>query len=142
MSHKLNSGIAVIGIDIGKNSFHIVGHDKRGAIMLRQRRGTTTLQKSTRYAASRRVAAGRLRPIFRFWAFLFVRSLLSASFAKRSARRRAVLMPMASFSASYSCIASAGRRRIGPPPGDWHQRVQWCAETLLAHSDSRSPPNG
>ena len=33
MSHKLNSGIAVIGIDIGKNSFHIVGHDKRGAIV-------------------------------------------------------------------------------------------------------------
>ena len=24
MSHKLNSGIAVIGINIGKNSFHIV----------------------------------------------------------------------------------------------------------------------
>ncbi len=42
--------------------------------------------------------------------FLFVRSLLSASFAKRSARRRAVLMPMASFSASYSCIASAASR--------------------------------
>jgi hypothetical protein len=37
MPHKLNSGIAVIGIDIGKNSFHVVGHDKRGAIMLRQR---------------------------------------------------------------------------------------------------------
>jgi transposase len=37
MSHKLNSAIAVIGIDIGKNSFHIVGHDKRGAIMLRQK---------------------------------------------------------------------------------------------------------
>jgi transposase len=37
MSHKLNSGIAVIGIDIGKNSFHVVGHDKRGAIMLRQK---------------------------------------------------------------------------------------------------------
>ena len=37
MSHKLNSAIAVIGIDIGKNSFHVVGHDKRGAIMLRQR---------------------------------------------------------------------------------------------------------
>src|SRR3989441_4117141 len=28
---------AVIGIDIGKNSFHIVGHDHRGAIALRQR---------------------------------------------------------------------------------------------------------
>ena len=37
MSHKFNSGIAVIGIDIGKNSFHIVGHDKRGAIVLRQK---------------------------------------------------------------------------------------------------------
>jgi transposase len=37
MAHKLDSSIAVIGIDIGKNSFHVVGHDKRGAIMLRQR---------------------------------------------------------------------------------------------------------
>src|SRR6266576_1704775 len=27
MSQKLNAAIAVIGIDIGKNSFHIVGHD-------------------------------------------------------------------------------------------------------------------
>ena len=32
MSQKLESTIAVIGIDIGKNSFHIVGHDERGAI--------------------------------------------------------------------------------------------------------------
>ena len=37
MSHNLNSAVAVIGIDIGKNSFHVVGHDKRGAIMLRQK---------------------------------------------------------------------------------------------------------
>src|SRR5262250_3391108 len=36
MSH-LNSGIAAIGIDIGKNSFHVVGQDKRGAIVLRQK---------------------------------------------------------------------------------------------------------
>ena len=28
---------AVVGIDIGKNSFHIVGHDERGAIVLRQK---------------------------------------------------------------------------------------------------------
>jgi hypothetical protein len=42
--------------------------------------------------------------------FVPARSLLSASFAKRSARRRPVLMPMASFSASYSCIASAASR--------------------------------
>jgi transposase len=36
MSH-LNSGIAAIGIDIGKNSFHVVGQDERGAIVLRQK---------------------------------------------------------------------------------------------------------
>jgi transposase len=37
MSPKLNSPIAVVGIDIGKNSFHVVGHDQRGAIVLRQK---------------------------------------------------------------------------------------------------------
>src|SRR5215475_13464583 len=37
MSQELNSAVAVIGIDIGKNSFHIVGHDQRGAIVLRQK---------------------------------------------------------------------------------------------------------
>src|SRR3974390_2301894 len=37
MSPKLNSKIAVIGSDIGKNSFHLVGQDKRGAIVLRQK---------------------------------------------------------------------------------------------------------
>ena len=34
---ELNTAIAVIGIDIGKNSFHVVGHDERGAIVLRQK---------------------------------------------------------------------------------------------------------
>jgi transposase len=37
MSEKHNSVIAVIGIDIGKNSLHIVGLDGRGAIALRQK---------------------------------------------------------------------------------------------------------
>jgi hypothetical protein len=37
MPEKLNSEIAVIGIDIGKNSFHIVGQDRRGALVLRQK---------------------------------------------------------------------------------------------------------
>jgi transposase len=37
MSDKLNTAIAVIGIDIGKNCFHVVGHDVRGAIVLRQK---------------------------------------------------------------------------------------------------------
>ena len=42
------SAIAVIGIDIGKNSFHVVGLDGRGAIVLRQKwsRG----QVETRFA--------------------------------------------------------------------------------------------
>jgi hypothetical protein len=48
LSQKLNAAIAVIGIDIGKNSFHIVGHDHHGAIVLRQKwsRG----QVETRFA--------------------------------------------------------------------------------------------
>src|SRR5258707_306314 len=37
MSQKLDTSPAVIGIDIGKNSFHIVGHDEHGAIVLRQK---------------------------------------------------------------------------------------------------------
>ena len=37
MSQTLNTAIAVVGIDIGKNSFHIVGLDSRGAIVLRQK---------------------------------------------------------------------------------------------------------
>jgi transposase len=37
MSQTAQAAIAVIGIDIGKNSFHIVGHDDRGAIVLRQK---------------------------------------------------------------------------------------------------------
>jgi len=37
ISYKLTGTIAAIGIDIGKNSFHVVGHDKRDAIVLRQK---------------------------------------------------------------------------------------------------------
>ena len=39
MSQKLDASPAVIGIDIGKNSFHVVGYDARGAIVLRQKAG-------------------------------------------------------------------------------------------------------
>ena len=48
MSVKPNTAITVIGIDIGKNSFHVVGLDRRGAIALRQKwsRG----QVETRFA--------------------------------------------------------------------------------------------
>jgi transposase len=37
MSAKLNTAIAVVGIDISKNSFHVVGLDLHGAIVLRQK---------------------------------------------------------------------------------------------------------
>ena len=37
MSQTPNIAIAVIGIDIGKNSFLVVGHNARGAIVLRQK---------------------------------------------------------------------------------------------------------
>jgi hypothetical protein len=37
MSQNLNCAVAVIGIDIGKNSFHVVGLNDRGAIVLRQK---------------------------------------------------------------------------------------------------------
>src|SRR5258708_31488172 len=37
MSRTPNTAITVIGIDIGKNSFHVVGHAARGAIVLRQK---------------------------------------------------------------------------------------------------------
>ena len=37
LSKILDAAIAVVGIDIGKNSFHVVGLDQRGAIVLRQK---------------------------------------------------------------------------------------------------------
>jgi hypothetical protein len=48
MSQTPNTAMAVIGIDVGKNSFHVVGHDARGAIVLRQKwsRGSAARQYS------------------------------------------------------------------------------------------------
>jgi transposase len=37
MSQKLDTSPTAIGIDIGKNSFHIVGQNQRGTIVLRQK---------------------------------------------------------------------------------------------------------
>jgi transposase len=37
MSNKSNPTVATMGIDIGKNSFHVVDLDQRGAIVLRQK---------------------------------------------------------------------------------------------------------
>ena len=35
MSQTVPTAIAVLRIDIGKNAFHVVGHDERGAIVRR-----------------------------------------------------------------------------------------------------------
>ena len=37
MPRKSNDTVAVVGIDIGKNVFHLIGLNKRGAIVLRQK---------------------------------------------------------------------------------------------------------
>ncbi len=37
MSNKSTANVATMGIDIGKNSAHVVGLDQRGAIVLRQK---------------------------------------------------------------------------------------------------------
>ena len=58
MSQKLESAIAVIGIYIGKNSFHVVGHDERGAIVLRQK--WSLGQVETRFANMPRCLIGHI----------------------------------------------------------------------------------
>jgi len=35
--HAMSQTPKTVGIDIGKNSFHVVSHDERGAIVLRQK---------------------------------------------------------------------------------------------------------
>lgn len=48
MSEKVIPEIAVVGIDIGKNTFHVIGLDRRGAVALRQR--WTRSQVEARFA--------------------------------------------------------------------------------------------
>ena len=40
------TAITTIGIDLGKNSFHVIGFDRRGAIVLRQKRSRHQLESS------------------------------------------------------------------------------------------------
>ena len=37
MPRQSKDTVAVLGIDIGKNVFHLIGLDKRGSIVLRQK---------------------------------------------------------------------------------------------------------
>ena len=48
MAEALTNGIAFVGIDIGKNSFHIVGLDRSGAIVLRQNDGAARWKHGAR----------------------------------------------------------------------------------------------
>ena len=67
MSQNLDVSPAAIGIDIGKNSFHIVGQNKGGAIVLRCARidlqtdtakiGKKTLRASSQRRRPRKIAA-------------------------------------------------------------------------------------
>ena len=59
MSEKVIPEIAVVGIDIGKTSFHIIGLDHRGAVVLRQR--------WSRRAARSRYGSPTCRPAWSAW---------------------------------------------------------------------------
>jgi hypothetical protein len=61
MSEKLNTVIIVIGIDIGKNSFHVVGLDKRGAIVLRQKWSRGQVENTARQHSALPDRHGSLR---------------------------------------------------------------------------------
>ena len=62
MFQTAQTAVAVIGIDIGKNSFHIVGHDERGAIVLRQKWSRGQVEaRFVPYAASPSGRRGRVR---------------------------------------------------------------------------------
>ena len=51
MSNQSNATVATMGIDIGKNSFHVVGLDQRGAIVLRVTLPVDLLTRCTRVQA-------------------------------------------------------------------------------------------
>jgi hypothetical protein len=50
MSQNLGSTVAVIGIDIGKNSFHVVELDRRGVIVLRCNRSLAAKRRDGSFA--------------------------------------------------------------------------------------------
>jgi hypothetical protein len=69
MSEKLNSEIVVIGIDIGKNSFHLVGQDRRGSIVLRQKwsRGQVEARLVGEWIVADDIASGGLVEVLSDW---------------------------------------------------------------------------
>jgi hypothetical protein len=59
MSEKRNTAVAVICIDIGKNSFHIIGQDQRAALVPRQKWSRGQVDASSRTFAEAGVGARR-----------------------------------------------------------------------------------
>jgi hypothetical protein len=51
MFNQSNSTVATMGIDIGKNSFHVVGLDQRGTIVLRQKWSRDQVEAARQHAA-------------------------------------------------------------------------------------------
>ena len=51
MLKSASAQIAIIGIDIAKNSFHVVGHNNQGAIVLRQKWSRGQIEAALKHAA-------------------------------------------------------------------------------------------
>ncbi|MEH2482406.1 hypothetical protein V1282_005763 [Nitrobacteraceae bacterium AZCC 2146] len=62
MAEALNRSIAFAGIDIGKNSFHVVGLDERGAIVLRQKWARARRQDCSHHQNQQMVPTGCSEP--------------------------------------------------------------------------------
>jgi transposase len=62
MSYKsASSTVSTIGIDLGKNSFHLVGLDQRGAIGLQLKCSRAQLERRTSALRRCRLRSNRLR---------------------------------------------------------------------------------
>ena len=63
MSNKSNATVATMGIDIGKNSFHVVGLDQRGAIAARAAADAARADRRDAQHLARSRARQSFRPI-------------------------------------------------------------------------------
>jgi hypothetical protein len=108
MSQKIDTSIAVVGIDIGKNSFHVVGLDQRGAIVLRQKwsRG----QVEARFANMPPCLIGMEACV----------GLSRSSLARAGRRNRG----SASLPRRYPSRLPARRGRTSAPPDPWSRGLQ------------------
>jgi hypothetical protein len=130
MSQKPNSAIAVIGIDIGKNAFHLVGQDKRGAIVLRQKwsRG----QVEARLANVQRCLIG-------MEACVGAQSQAAGAWSRRSADAGEIRAPV--FQRSKERLSRCGGDcRGGATPDDEIRRHQDRRAKLDLQESRAAPP--